>query len=81
MMQDMVNEAIDAEVGVLEVQVNRLEAENQRLRDALLAVEALLNGWPTMRALSAIGAKEATDRKVQARSIIATALAAEKGEG
>lgn len=39
--------------------------------DPLAELEALLADWPTMRALSALGAKKATARKARARQIVA----------
>lgn len=44
------------------------------LIEALLAVQALLVDWPTMRALSAVGAEKATANKLAARKIVADAL-------
>ena len=41
---------------------------------ALEVLLGLLLGWPTMRALSANGAQEATERKAKAREIIFAAL-------
>ncbi len=46
----------------------------QELIEALEAVQALLADWPTMRALSALGAEKATEKKLAARRIIAEAL-------
>lgn len=41
----------------------------------LKELEALLTDWPTMRALSALGAEKATANKIKARELIAAALA------
>lgn len=43
-------------------------------RTALLTVAALLDDWPTMRALSALGAQKATANKDAARRAVAAAL-------
>lgn len=51
-----------------------MTADAERLAQALRDIEALLEGWPTMRALSALGAQIATDKKAEARRIIAEAL-------
>jgi hypothetical protein len=57
----------------------RQEAETmttreQELTAALRNIEALLADWPTMRALSALGAERATANKNEAKAIIAAAL-------
>ena len=41
---------------------------------ALANIEDLLEDWPTMRALSALGAERATAKKMLTRSIIADTL-------
>jgi hypothetical protein len=46
----------------------------KELIDALKAVQELLGDWPTMRALSALGAEKATANKRAARKIIADAI-------
>lgn len=45
------------------------------LTEALKAIGELLADWPTMRALSAVGAERATAKKIAARKIIDEALA------
>lgn len=45
------------------------------LTKALEDLQALLIDWPTMRALSALGAQKATEKKLAARAIIEKALA------
>lgn len=49
------------------------------LVETLKQIESLLDGWPTMRALSAYGAEEATSRKLKARELITAALAKVEG--
>lgn len=51
------------------------QTADQKLIKALLEVQALLEDWPTMRALSALGAEHATANKIEARRIIEAALA------
>lgn len=44
------------------------------LEQALKDIQALLEDWPTMRALSATGALKATEKKLAARAVIARVL-------
>jgi hypothetical protein len=49
-------------------------ARAERAEEALRKIQALLDDWPTMRALSALGAERATAHKNEARKIIADVL-------
>lgn len=56
-----------------------LFAAAPELLEALQAVQELLADWPTMRALSALGAEKATANKLAAREIITAAIAKATG--
>ena len=46
-------------------------ANSQTQSELLAELETMLADWPTMRALSALGAEKATANKVRARKIVA----------
>lgn len=52
-------------------------ARAERAEEALRKIQVLLDDWPTMRALSALGAERATAHKNEARKIIADVLSSD----
>jgi ribosome modulation factor len=54
--------------------VEALKARIAALEEHIHALSDLLQGWPTIRALSASGARDASERKVKARATVAKML-------